>query len=56
VHTRVALSCGAVLVLITFLLIPSAGAQSQSPAGFKAEAEIQPTGEIEHIFLCLLFF
>ena len=47
-HTRFPLSCGSILlVLITFLLIPCAGAQSQSPAGFKAEAEIQPTGEIE---------
>jgi len=45
---RLPFSCGAVLfILMIFLLIPCAHAQSQSPTGFTAQAEIQPTGDIE---------
>jgi len=45
-HARVSLFCGAILLfLMTFLLIPCAGAQPQSPTGSEAEAQTQPTGE-----------
>ena len=47
-QTRLPLFCGVVLLLlITFLLVPCTRAQSKSAAGFRAEAEIQPTGEVD---------
>ena len=44
---RLPLPCGAVLlVLIAFLLVPCAGAQSQNPGAFRTEANGQPPGEV----------
>ena len=44
---RLPLSCVSILVIwIIFLLVPCTSAQSESAAGFRAEAEIQPAGEV----------
>jgi tetratricopeptide (TPR) repeat protein len=47
VHTGVALSCGAVLILITFFLVPCTHADTQGLTGLWAQADIQPTGDVE---------
>ena len=44
---RLPLSSGAVLILITFLLVPCTHADTQGLTGLWAQADIQPTGEFE---------